>query len=55
MVPKPILGTLTQATIRLRKCKSLSVDKIIKFGMFELILHEEVVPTLPEWFSRNKC
>ena len=33
------LKTLTQVTIELRTCKSVSVDKIIKVGMFELILY----------------
>ena len=39
------LKALTQATIKLRKCKSISVDKIIKF---ELILYKEVISALPE-------
>ena len=41
------LKTLTQVTIKLRTCKSVSVDKIIKVGMFELILYKEVTSTLP--------
>ena len=43
------LKTLTQVTIELRTCKSVSVDKIIKVGMFELILYKEVTSTLPEY------
>ena len=38
--------TLTQAATKLRKCESISVDKIIKVGMFELILYGEVISTL---------
>ena len=40
------LKTLTQVTIELRTCKSVSVDKIIKVGMFELILYKQVTSTL---------
>ena len=43
------LKTLTQVTIELRTGKSVSVDKIIKVGMFELILYKEVTSTLPEY------
>lgn len=42
VVPKPISGTLTWATTRMRKVKSARVDKIIKVGMFEWVLYEEV-------------
>ena len=51
MVPRPIHGTLIRATIRLRNCKSIRVDRIIKFGMFELISYEEVMSTFPEYFK----
>ena len=47
------LKTLTQVTIELRTCKSVSVDKIIKVGMFELILYKEVTSTLPEYVSKS--
>ena len=43
------LKTLTQVTIKLRKCKSISIDEIIMVGMFELILYKEVISTLPEY------
>ena len=38
----------TQATSKLKKCKRVSVDKVIKIRMFELILWKEVISTLPE-------
>lgn len=50
VVPKPTGGTLTQATTSLCKCKSISVDRIIKVGMFEQVLYEEVTSMLPECF-----
>ena len=43
------LKTSTQATIELRTCKSVNIDKIIKVGKFELILYKEVTSTLPEY------
>ena len=46
------LKTLTQVTIELRTCKSVSVDKIIKVGMFELILYKEVTSTLPKYILK---
>ena len=55
MIPKPIGGTLTQATIRLRKHKRVRVDKIIevKIKMFELALCEQVMSTLSGFLEIN--
>ena len=50
MVPKPIGGTLTGATIRLRKHKSTRVNRTITFGKFERMLCEEVMSMLPLCF-----
>ena len=47
------LKTLTQVTIELKTCKIVSVNKIIKVGMFELILYKEVTSTLPEYVSKS--
>ena len=43
------LKTHTWVTVKLRKCESTSVDKILKVGMFELTSYKEVISTVPEY------
>ena len=42
------LKTLTHTTIKSKTCTSMSVDKIIKVGIFELISYKEIISTMPE-------
>ena len=42
------IKTLFQVTVKLRKHKSISGDKIIKLGMVEPVLYKEVISPLPE-------
>lgn len=45
--PKPIGEALTHLTIRLKECKNVMVDKIMKVGMFKQVLCKEIVFPLP--------
>ena len=43
------LKTLIQVTIKLIKCKSISVAMIMKVGMSQLILYQDVISTSPQY------
>lgn len=51
---KLIGEALTQATIRLRECKNVMVDRIVEVGMFKQILCKKVVSILSECFTKMK-
>lgn len=47
MEPKPIDEALTHLAIRLKGCKIVVVDRIIKVGIFKQVLCKEIVFPLP--------
>lgn len=50
MVPKPTGEVLTQATIRLKECRNVKIEKIMKIGMFKEALCKEVLSTVSRCF-----
>lgn len=50
MVPKCIGETLSRATIKLKECRNVRIDKIIKIGMFKQALCKKVMSTLSKGF-----
>lgn len=50
MVAKPT-EVLTRATIRLKECRNVKIDKIMKIGMFKEALCKKVLSAVPRCFT----
>lgn len=52
-VSKPTVEVLTWTTMRLREYKNVNVDRIMKVGIFKLVLYKKVVSPRPECFHTS--